>query len=499
MGFTCMIAKTALGLSLLPGLVMAEPFLPEDPMLQPDPGGLHEGQWYLKQARFPAAWQAGATGRGVIIGIVDNRFGQPHPDLEPARHPDLDLVFEDVEDALRGMTPDGESHGLMVAGVAAARGGNGQGICGAAPKAGLVWIRSGGPMKTEAMIRYDPNPARRVRIKNYSIGLVNPFQNPPSQAGVRRAFRESAEQGMIHVIAAGNEGGWAGGDCGKSPLCSSPHVLVVAACDRDRRRVDWSGFGGVVVACAPSTEALPDKGLLTTGDASGFPLAGDPLWTNSFGGTSAATPQVTGLMAMGVEVLPGLDSRLAKHLLAKSCRPLVDESPELARNAAGQWHSPWSGFGMIDAGRFIALARQRPRLTPLILEPARSRDDVLGLQSVVVRAGVPDGNRSGLTRTFRVSGSQAMEELEIHLEIKHPDRGQLTAWLESPSGTRRELFAAHPVDHQADMDWIFVTQGFWGENPQGEWSLTVADGVPGEAGEWEAFGWRVRMGRLVDP
>lgn len=493
------IATTAMGWCLWACPVRAEALVPDDPMLRPDPAGIHQGQWYLEQARFPAAWQAGATGRGVIIGIVDNTFGQPHPDIEPARHREMDWDFKDEDADVSGMAEFGSSHGLMVAGVTAARGGNGQGMCGAAPRAGMVWIRSGGPVKLDAMIRYDPDPGRRVRVKNYSIGVATPFQQYPEQAGIRRAFRETAEQGMVHVLGAGNEGGWAGGDCGKSPLCSSPHVLVVTACDRDRRRVDWSGYGGAVVACAPSTEGLQDKGLLTAADASCFPLAGDPLWTNSFGGTSAAAPQVAGLMAMGVEVLPRLDVRLAKHLFTKTCRPLADEDPAKARNAAGQWHSPQSGFGMIDAGHFISLAQQQPRLTPLTLEPARLRDDELGLQQVKVRTGIPDGSREGVRRTFKVNGSQTLEEVEIYLEILHPDRGQLSGWLQSPSGTRRELFAAHPVDHGADVSWIFVTHAFWGEIPQGEWSLTVADGLPGEAGEWEAFGWRVRMGRMVEP
>lgn len=499
MGISVILAPAALGWFLLTGTVRADVLVPDDPLVRPDPAGLHQGQWYLEQARFPAAWQAGATGQGVIIGILDNTFGQPHPDLEPARIQALDWDFADDDADVSGLNASGSSHGLMVAGVAAARGGNARGICGAAPRAGMVWIRSGGPVKLEALIRYDPDPGRRIRVRNCSIGVASPFQAIPRQAEVRRAFRETAGRGMIHVIAAGNEGGWAGGDCGKSLLCSSPHVLVVAACDRDRRRVDWSGHGGAVVACAPSAGGMQEHGLLTTADASCFPLADNPLYTNSFGGTSAAAPQVAGLTALGVEVLPGLDSRLAKHLLAKTCLPLVDESPENGRNAAGQWHSPGAGFGMMDAGSFIVLAQRRPRLSPLTLEPARDRDDSLGLQPVAVRAGIPDGKRDGMTRAFRVTGSQPLEEVEIHLEIKHPDRGQLSAWLQSPSGTRRELFSAHPGDRGEDMDWIFVTHAFWGENPHGEWSLTIADGVAAAAGSWEAFGWRMRMGRMEDP
>lgn len=65
--------------------------------------------------------------------------------------------------------------------------------------------------------------------------------------------------------------------------------------------------------------------------------------------------------------------------------------------------------------------------------------------------------------------------------------------IQSPGGG-----SAHPVDHGEGMGWIFVTHAFWGENPQGDWSLTVADGLAEETGDWEAFGWRVRMGRLEE-
>src|SRR5690606_19843676 len=225
---------------------------------------------------------------------------------------------------------------------------------------------------------------------------------------------------------------------------------------------------------------------------------GSPF-TTEFGGTSAAAPLVSGMLALAREADPSLTVRAARHLLARTCRPAVGE--DVPANAAGVRHSRRTGFGRIDAAKFVDAARRRIAPGPLVLEPDRSRDDDLGFAVTRVGEPVPDGDPAGLTRTFAVEGATPLEEVEIYLHVAHPRRGDIAIRLRSPSGTEREIASADYTDRGGDLRWIFVSHAFWGESPRGEWKLTVVDPGPGESGELREFGWRMRMGTFdaVDP
>lgn len=92
-------------------------------------------------ATQPAAseWRLGdlhrvATGRGVIVAVIDSKVDVGHPDLAGQFVADRDFVG-------RRQVP-AEEHGTSVAGVIAAKGGNGVGIVGVAPGARLMALRA---------------------------------------------------------------------------------------------------------------------------------------------------------------------------------------------------------------------------------------------------------------------------------------------------------------------------------------------------------------------
>ena len=115
----------------------------------------------LYDANVTPAWNRDITGQGVIIGIVDDGLQRLHPDLSP----NYDAADSDnLADGIGGNVdpspvnsnaaannPTGDNHGTSVAGVAAARGGNGIGVTGAAPMASLAGLRIDFPTQTEAM------------------------------------------------------------------------------------------------------------------------------------------------------------------------------------------------------------------------------------------------------------------------------------------------------------------------------------------------------------
>jgi hypothetical protein len=55
-----------------------------------------------------------------------------------------------------------------------------------------------------------------------------------------------------------------------------------------------------------------------------------------------------------------------------------------------------------------------------------------------------------------------------------------------------------PYDSEHDIHWTFSVNTFWGENPQGTWTLTVCDRRTGVTGTWNNFGATVRMGTLLE-
>ncbi len=74
------------------------------------------------------------TGRGVVVAVIDSRIQQDHPDLAGQ--------FVASQDFVVGRPGPAERHGTGVAGIIAARSGNGVGISGVAPGARLMALRA---------------------------------------------------------------------------------------------------------------------------------------------------------------------------------------------------------------------------------------------------------------------------------------------------------------------------------------------------------------------
>jgi subtilisin family serine protease len=79
-----------------------------------------------------------STGRQVMVAVIDSGVDAGHPDL--AGQVALRQNFVDAPAA--GVADPAESHGTAVAGIVAARAGNGQGIAGIAPGARLMALRA---------------------------------------------------------------------------------------------------------------------------------------------------------------------------------------------------------------------------------------------------------------------------------------------------------------------------------------------------------------------
>jgi subtilisin family serine protease len=112
------------------GAAEHRPGAPNDPLFRLEPAA---GAWHL------ADLHRIATGRGITIAIVDSKIETTHPDLVGQFITDQDFVGTASMPRYPGI---GEYHGTGIAGVIAAREGNGMGIAGIAPAARLMALRA---------------------------------------------------------------------------------------------------------------------------------------------------------------------------------------------------------------------------------------------------------------------------------------------------------------------------------------------------------------------
>lgn len=118
-----------------------------------------------------------------------------------------------------------------------------------------------------------------ARVINLSAALAQP--SPKGQRELEEALDHAARRGVIVVAAAGNQGA-----IGSSAITRHQWVISVVACDLRGRPMSQSNLGS----------SIGRRGLSAPGaEITSLGVNGAPL---TFGGTSAATPFVTGTIAL---------------------------------------------------------------------------------------------------------------------------------------------------------------------------------------------------------
>lgn len=446
--------------------------------------GYVPGQWHLKDepdnaasAHVLGAWRRGYFGSGAKIVVVDDGLDVAHADITRTVDRALSINYNS------GVTNDpsprhDEAHGTGASGVAAASGARsppGAPQCGhgVAPLAGVVGARLIAEPATEA------NEARALtRGADFGdVGVYScswgPADDGATLDGPGDLTREAIEHGArtgrgglgcLYSWAAGN--GYANGDsCAYDGYASNPFTIAVTAVTHAGRAAWYSEACPAAFVCAPSSG---DGRSIMTADISGYRGYAYGNCNTAFGGTSAAAPFVSGVLALMLGANPRLAARDAMRILAGTARRIDAADASWQQNMAGVWHSARYGFGVVDADAAVQAAVALTSATPL----REWRSD----------AGV---GRQQLTITD-ASPVAVVEGVVVTVTANHHRRGDLRFVLthSSEDGQRSSSsdFENRATDGGRDfVQWPFYTVAHWGENPRGTWTLAVTDASDGDA------------------
>lgn len=476
-------------------------FTPNDPYYVPVSS--FTGQWHLNNVgsggsnvNANGAWISDITGTGVKIGICDDSLQTTHPDLAPNYNATDSWDFGQ-HDADPNPVNTSDEHGISVSGVAAARGGNGIGVTGIAPFASIAGLRldfgtSSDQDFADAITYHSSGANTNLKIKNHSYGWGAPFIDDTLSYN---SVLTSGAAGTIHCFAAGNARGSSAQDSGKQHELSTPYTITVAALGSNGVFSSYSSFGANVFVCAPSS-GISNFGITTTDRLGtlGYNWSVNNDYTNTFGGTSSASPLVAGCMALLKQVAPAADTRFAKHILARTST-IVDAGNNdttsdggWKTNAAGLKFNQNYGFGLVNCGTMTAKAVNYSGISARI-------DWTSNLQTV--GSAIPDNNTTGISRTVSCTTSGKVEDIELKMNCSHPHRGNLEFFVTSPSGTTQRLCYRSSSDANASIPWTFIGNAFWGEPSAGNWTVKVVDTASSNTGTWTDFTLIVHTGNLI--
>ncbi|MFG3705690.1 S8 family serine peptidase [Micromonospora sp. NPDC047670] len=312
-------------------------------------------EWNVRMLGADRVWsQLGVDGSGIVVGSSDSGVDGGHPALAAGFRGGDDSWY-DPWDGTRSPTDQG-GHGTHTVGSAVGRGG-----IGVAP--GAQWVgcvnldrNLGNPGYYLDCLQFmlapfppggnpftDGRPARAPEI------LTNSWGCPAIEGCDPRVLRPATAAldaaGIMVVAAAGNTGPY----CGSIDDPPAPYedVLTVGAVDRQRRVTSFSSRGPVPGAAKPDLVAPGDE-VLSAMPGGGY---------DSLSGTSMATPQVAGVVALMWSANPALVGDLPRTRQILRDTATRAEPTYASRTDTCGGDANITGAGLVDAYAAVRAAR----------------------------------------------------------------------------------------------------------------------------------------------
>eukprot|EP01087_Luapelamoeba_hula_P003078 TRINITY_DN128_c0_g1_i1.p1 TRINITY_DN128_c0_g1~~TRINITY_DN128_c0_g1_i1.p1 ORF type:complete len:594 (-),score=80.98 TRINITY_DN128_c0_g1_i1:68-1849(-) len=444
----------------------------------------YSAQWHLHNPSgvdvgIAAAWERGLTGEGLTISIVDDGLEHTHPDFKDhnvnSRY--VASASHDWNDNVPDPRPklNYDTHGTRCAGLAFASAHNG--ICG-------VGSAYNAKFSGQRLISKPTTDAQEAQALTYALNVNDIYSSSwgPTDDGrrmegagvlVKAAFKHAVAtgrngKGTIYVWAGGNGAG--GGDnVNYDGYANSIYTIAIAAVGMNGVKSPYSEPGAPLLVSVPSSPL----GLTTITINNGC--------SGGFGGTSAAAPLAAGIIALVLQANPNLTWRDVQDVLARSAVMVNSGDDDWTTNGAGLHVNHKYGFGLLHADAACEAAQQHQNLPPARPVPAQVSSSFSHELEI---------SSEGLETSLNINDHFVVEHVEVVVRLVHPARGELQISVESPDGTRANLFEPHNDRNPNIANWTFMSMRSWGENSAGKWTLKVRD-VANNASRGVLVGWSV--------
>jgi subtilisin-like proprotein convertase family protein len=455
---------------------------------------LYASQWHFAlMGNIERIWGE-YSGAGVHVGVYDDGIAYNHADLDgnydATRHV-LDNLGNPVDPYPDVAGSPGDAHGTSCAGIIGAEANNGAGGTGVASGASLTGVNifgagtygfvNGALAPFLAVVRQATN----FDISSNSWGATPVYTEGLSGGGFADQLENEyaylsangrAGRGTIIAQAAGNDSLDANGD----GVNSTRYSITVAATDQFGFAQDYTNFGACILVAAPAAAVTTD-----IPGVNGY----DPTdYTNSFGGTSAATPVVSGVIALMLQSNPNLGWRDVQNILANSASQTGSALGGAASGfEVGAWMinrgDNWNGgglhvhtdygYGMINAYNAVRMAE----IWGQFGAPQISANEQSTASAVVNLGGmaIPDDNPAGVSFNITVGTSLQIEHVQLVMNFSHTFVGDLKITLTSAEGATIVIALNSGIETSFNGEWVYGIDSLRGELSAGTWTVNVAD------------------------
>jgi subtilisin family serine protease len=301
--------------------------------------------------------------------------------------------------------------------------------------------------------------------------------------GVHSSYSNTGSS--LWISAPGGEGGF---DSGYVP--ASLFALLLDPTHAVMPAITTTAHSGCANAMNPFNQATPVS-INALDSVGANPLAGQCQYTALMNGTSSATPNTAGTVAMMLEANPKLSVRDIKYILAKTAKHVDPNFTGVAStniisgstitleqgwvtNAAGFSFSNRYGFGGVDAAAAVAMAKTYTSFLPTLQNSTGN----YAFTATTTADVVPPASATGATITYTVSEAFSSVEFVVVLVSLSSTPGMLCNQIEltSPSGTKSILVhAANGFQNTAVPLSRLESNAFYGEPANGAWKLRFLD------------------------
>jgi serine protease len=346
-------------------------YAPNDPQLyarDPNAPGADFAQWNVLLTAAETGWNL-ARGSGEEVAVIDSGIYGGHPDLAARISGAVNQCTEPPL-PLGGCegtgTGDEQGHGTHVSGLACAATDNGYGIASIGFGCSIYSIKS--DLSYTSIIN-----SIYAAVAHGADAINMSFGGGPASSELKTALDHAWANGVVPVAAGDNTPAPPPSSNypaqyiqpeGSGPNIDSGEGLVVTSAAHSGLRSSWAQktSGVSVAAYGSATDAMSggQQGILSTWPPPTVELDSLGVRTSVGGdnrfaylvGTSMATPQVAGLVALMRSAKPSIPAaRLVKLI-------------KLTANGCGRYGDNGLGWGIIRSDRALAAAAQKDIIGP---------------------------------------------------------------------------------------------------------------------------------------